>query len=353
MYLARIGKLSLPLILTWLVCLESSAQKDTVYTNTGASGRNSLVRGKVVETTAFNVVLEDSGKRKEVPCFQINKVVFNGEPRALGRAKDYFDEERWNDCLSTISKLEKVPDSKFIKQKIEFLKAYATAAKALRGDQDTSIGAAQQMLGEFVRVNRTSYNLVVAIDMYGQLLMADGKTTAAQKEFNKLTKSKWDKYIARGYFFEGSTLMHQEMYDAAKTSFQSLKDSSLTDQETKRFQLLADCQIAKINAMRGNASQGIEDLLQIIQAENPDNTKLFAVAYNALGTCYLNNRETKKACRAFLHTELLFANEPNAHAEALFNLTRIWSQLKETDRANRAREKLTTRYQNTIWASKL
>ena len=342
-----------------LICLvvfgvsESSAQKDSVYTKSGVAGRNSLVRGNVVESTAFKVVVDDDGNRKDVPASKINKIVFAGEPRSLARAKDQFDAGRWDDCLETLAKLDKVPDSKLVKQKIAFTKAYATAAKAIRGDEGTSIAAAQQALRQFIKSNSTSYKLVVAIDLYGQLLLADGKTMEAQKEFAKLTKSKWDKYVSRGHFFEGETLVHQEKYGQATKSYQAIKSMAAADQETKQFQLLADCQLVKINAAQGKADEGIKQLLEIIQTENPDDTRLFAIAYNALGTCYLNNSETKKACRAFLHTELLFSNETDAHAEALYNLTRIWPQLKETDRANRAREMLTTRYRNTIWASKL
>lgn len=331
----------------------ADAQKDSVYTKSEVAGRNSLVRGKVLESTAFKVVVDDNGTRKDVPASKINKIVFAGEPRSLARAKDHFDSGRWDDCLDSLSKVDKVPESKLIRQKLAFTKAYATAAKAMRGDEGTSVAAAQEALRQFIKSNSTSYKLVVAIDLYGQLLLADGKSSEAQKEFAKLTKSKWDEFVSRGHFFEGETWVHQEKFDLAKKSFRTLKNMTVSDQQTKQFQLLAECQLAKINAMQGSTDAGIQKLLEIIQNENPDDTKLFAFAYNALGTCYLNKSEPKKACRAFLHTELLFSNETDAHAEALYNLTRIWPQLKETDRANRARELLTTRYRNTIWASKL
>ena len=330
-----------------------NAQKDTIYTKSETTGRNSLVRGKVVDTSAFMVVIDDNGARKDVPASKVNKIVYSGEPRTLGRARDHFDAGRWEDCLETLAKLENVPDSKFIKQKIAFLRSYAAAVKALRGDAGTSTATAQQDLNAFIKGNGTSPNLVVAIDLYGQMLMADGKTAQAQKEFNKLTKSKWEKYVTRGFFFEGETYIHQEKYDQARRSIDALKSMSVSDADARKFQLLADCQLAKINAMQGRPDDGIETLLQIIQNESPDETRLFAAAYNALGTCYLNKSEIKKACRAFLHTELLFATEADAHAEALYHLARIWPELKETDRANRAREMLTTRYRNTIWASKL
>lgn len=344
------------LTLFWLLIVAGdnlTAQKDTVYKQSETNGRNSLVRGKVVETTAFKVVVEDNGNRRDVPAAKINKIVFSGEPRTLGRATDHFDNQRWDDCLDALSKLEDVPDSRFIQQKIAFMRAYASAAKALRGDQNTSVSSAQEQLGEFIKSNSTSYQLVVAIDLYGQLLMANGEMAAALKEFNKLTKSRWDRYVTRGHFFEGEIYIHQQNYDAARQSYQALKAMEASDPETRKFQLLADCQLAKINAMQGNPEQGIETLLRIIRDENPDDTRLFAIAYNALGTCYQNSGQIKKACRAFLHTELLFSSEADAHAEALYHLSQIWPQLKETDRANRAREMLTTRYRNTIWASKL
>ena len=153
--------------------------------------------------------------------------------------------------------------------------------------------------------------------------------------------------------FEGETLIHQDKLSDALKSYRALTNLSGNDDQTRQFKLLAECQTAKLSALQGDVETAIASVEEIIENENAENTQLFAYAYNALGTCYLKSNQLKKACRAFLHTELLFSSESDAHAEALYNLAKIWPKLKESGRANRARETLTSRYRNTIWASKL
>ena len=89
----------------------------------------------------------------------------------------------------------------------------------------------------------------------------------------------------------------------------------------------------------------------LIKNENPDNKLLFAHLYNALGACHESTQNWQEAAIAYLHTELLFSLDPDAHAEALKKLSEIWPKLDETDRANRAAATLKTRYRNSYWAN--
>ncbi len=336
----------------WLPCEFAAGQKDSVY-RAGLDGGNKLVRGRVVKSSVFEVTVETSNGEEKVPAREIKKISYAGEPRSLGRARDQFENGRFNDCLESLRKITDPPNSKFMQQEIKFLECFATGNKALRGDPGVSTANAEQLLSNFVKSNSDSFRLVMAIDLYARLLMANGKTVDAQREFNKLTKSQWPKYVARGHFFEGETLVHENKLNQAQRSFQQLAKLNAADEESQQYRLLGDCQLAKITALNGNPERAISAVEQIIQNESAENVRLFAYAYNALGTCYLQTKELKKACRAFLHTELLFSSESDAHAEALFQLAQIWPQLNETSRANRARELLNTRYRNTIWAAKL
>ena len=91
----------------------------------------------------------------------------------------------------------------------------------------------------------------------------------------------------------------------------------------------------------------------IIKREDPMVAQqLFAHAYNALGTCHEQTENWEEAAIAYLHTELLFAQHPEPHAEALYRLSTIWTKLEESDRANKARKTLRDRYPNSYWAAK-
>jgi Flp pilus assembly protein TadD len=102
-----------------------------------------------------------------------------------------------------------------------------------------------------------------------------------------------------------------------------------------------------------NPEQATQTLNELIATESAENSLLFANLYNALGSVYEKAGQLKEARTAYLHTNLLYASEPDEHAEALYHLALIWPQLEETDRANEARDTLKTRYRNSYWAGKL
>lgn len=330
--------------------LPGVAQEDRVLRGLSGGG-NSQLRGKFVNSSALAVTIEVDGKNVDVPASEVNKVVFGGEPRAMSRVRDLFENGRYDDCLAAIKSLSEQPESKWMQQEVRFFEAFATGKKVLQSGSGIETG--EQVVGEFVKSNTSSFRLVPAIDLYGQLLMAAGKVGEAQNEYNKLTKSRWDEYVVRGYFFQGETMILQGDLQGAAQSYSAIAEVKTTDPKAAEYRLLAECQLAKIAAMQGDWEKGAAAVEQIIQNEEADNVRLFAYAYNALGACYQQSGDLKKASRAYLHTDLLFFADPYAHAEALYHLSQIWPSLNHADRANRAREQLTGRYRNSVWANKL
>ena len=157
----------------------------------------------------------------------------------------------------------------------------------------------------------------------------------------------------RGAFQAGNVQLLSNNLSTAKSSFELVKGMPSTDDVAQQYRLFADCQLAKITAMSGDATKAIETLQNIVAENNSENDRLFAYAYNALGHCYLKSDRLKPASRAFLRTHLLFANDSATHAEALYNLAQIWPKLNHNDRANEMRQALKSRYRNSYWASKL
>ena len=79
---------------------------------------------------------------------------------------------------------------------------------------------------------------------------------------------------------------------------------------------------------------------------------LFARVYNARGAAFRQADQPKDAVLAYLHTDKLFNQNEDAHAEALYYLSQLWEQLNKSDRAKQDRQLLRTRYGDSVWAKK-
>ena len=80
--------------------------------------------------------------------------------------------------------------------------------------------------------------------------------------------------------------------------------------------------------------------------------KVMAQAYNAQGVCFLASDRPQDALIAYLHTSELFYQDPDTHAEALYQLSKLWDVVKKSGEANRARGLLRERYGDSVWAKK-
>jgi hypothetical protein len=104
-------------------------------------------------------------------------------------------------------------------------------------------------------------------------------------------------------------------------------------------------------AETGKADEAIKQLQELIRKNDPQDAVLFARAYNALGRCYLKQNKPKDALLALLHTDVLFYSDADAHAEALYHLSKLWNEVNKSDRALAARTTLRERYAGSVWAT--
>ena len=319
------------------------AQKDTVFLNSG-----SPVRGQVKNLDPEQ--LEVDGRTINVR--EVKKVNFSSEPRELRRAKDNLAAGQYENAWSDIQKIAQPPTDPMILQEYEYAKAFTMGKLALAGGQVTTREAGSAIV-DFVNKYPNSFRLYPTVDLYGKLLININKIELAEAEFQKLANSNWPRYQLKGLFDLAQAQMMQEKYEKSKSNFNDLRNHELNTPLAQQFKLMAQCQLARIDALEGNVDSAVDAVEKIIKTESADNKQLFALCYNTLGICNLQKKDLRGAAIAFLHTDLLFSTEPDAHSEALYHLTKIWPQLEETDRANRARQTLSRSYANSFWKQKL
>ena len=108
---------------------------------------------------------------------------------------------------------------------------------------------------------------------------------------------------------------------------------------------------AVLVAMKKN-DEAVVLINSILNKADPEDAGNMARAYNILGNALRQQGKTKEAVLAFLHVDLLYPSLPDAHAEALYNLAKLWDDLHKTERAARARQVLEQQYKNSPWAQK-
>lgn len=316
--------------------------------------RNGSDRGEVTRISSQEVTLSKGGVTKRVPAEEIRSIRYAEEPAELNQvrlavARNQYDEAK--KILARINRAEITRDA--IVQDLDYYDALCAARLALAGQADMD-QAIHQVSGFFSH-HRTSYHLPAAIELWGDLLVRAGKPDEARRQYEKLAKARSPIYKMRSAFLVGQWYQSQHKYDLAQVEFakvlQQAADPAVANssmaQEQKLAALLgkAICQAAS-----GAAGPAIESVKQVIAQADPEDAHLQGRAYNALGECYLNSNNKKAALYAFLHVDLLYHKEPEMHAQALYELSRLWPVLGYESRGREARQKLNKQYPGSRWA---
>jgi tetratricopeptide (TPR) repeat protein len=150
---------------------------------------------------------------------------------------------------------------------------------------------------------------------------------------------------ARGRVLQGQAWLRHG--DTAKSARFFQQASAAEDD---RVQALGLVGWATCEALQGQPQDGITKIEKVIAENDSDDTELFARAYNALGRCYEVAGKNNDAVLAYLHTDMLFYREFDAHAESLLHLSKLWSAINKPAEASKARQLLKQRYASTFWA---
>jgi tetratricopeptide (TPR) repeat protein len=339
--------------LSVLLCAQNTvrAQEDQVFLTRGAPARGTI---------------QDSGMSRdkvsldarEIPANEIVRITFKGEPPGLAAARNNVIQRNYNQALTELSRLDGQQVTRdFVRQDIEYYKALCQCRLAMSEGGDK--GAAMTAMLNFVRTAPQSYHFYEAAETLGDLAMASGKWADAAKYYGPLANAGvtatrpegWPDYQMRANNAVGRALTGEKKFDEALEKFQAVLASELSSPEALKQKNLATAGKAVCLAETGKADEAVTMLQDVINKNDPQDAVLFARTYNALGRCYLKQNKPKDALLAFLHTEVLFYSDAEAHAEALYHLSKLWTDVNKSDRAISARSTLRERYAGSIWAT--
>ena len=306
------------------------------------------VFGRITKMTPYAVTVLRSGVDKEIQVKDILCIYYDGEPGLLKKAKTHLIKGRYEDALDTLGKVQTGNLKSWMKGDVDFYKALCATRLALGGSGD--LRAADIAMRAFTNKNKKSYHYLEASEAVGDLLVAIGRYSDAVDYYKEVGNAPWDDYKMRAGVAVGRALLAQDKTAEAKATFEKVIDNPAQDKAAQAQRLAAMLGKARCLAAEGQDEQAVKIVRKIIHEEDPKQVRLHARAYNALGTAHRKAGRDKEALLAFLHTDLLYFSDPEAHAEALHNLAQLWEKMHKTERATQARTALQKLYRNSRWA---
>jgi tetratricopeptide (TPR) repeat protein len=290
-----------------------------------------------------------SGIPRSFEVKDIVKVTFGAEPDALRAAREKVLAGDYEAAQAQLAKIDMAKvTTEPVKQDIDFYQALCMAKLAL-GEQAEKPKAASLMF-KFKKENPNSYHFFEAVQVLGDLSVALGRFDMASGFYGELAKAPWQEYQLKAVILESHSLMAAGKYPEALAKFEQVINSSLTVGEITEQKMYATVGKAQCLAATGKADAGIKLLEEIIAGQDSSDGKLFGRTYNALGACYAKAGKPKDAVLAYLHTDLLFNSDADAHAESLYYLSKLWGDINQPDRGKRARDTLQNSYPTSRWA---
>jgi tetratricopeptide (TPR) repeat protein len=323
----------------------SQAQDDQIYPK-GATP----VRGAITTISPDKVTIQATGAERTIEVKDILRVTFGDEPSELGNARDGALAGQYENALADLKKIDasKVQNP-VVKQDIDYYTAFCSAKLAMTTGGDKQ--AATDALYGFVRQNATSFHFFEAAELMGDLAYAASKYDEAFRYYGGLSKAPWPEYKMKASALQGRAKAAEGKNDEALALFEPILASGLNTPEAMEQKMHAMVGKAVCLAATGKADEGIAMIEDLIAKNDPSDAKLFARAYNALGACYEKAGKTQDALLAYLHTDVLFFADREAHAEALYHLSKLWAAVNKSDRGVEAGTLLRSRYPGSRWAS--
>lgn len=346
-YFQRVCRPTLIAVLSISTALGSTyaSAQDRIYPVDDATAT-----GKITKVSPTEVRIEVRGKEQVFPVAEIRKVVFDGEPRGLDRAREFVLQEQYDQALE---ELKKIPQSELTSEAanldFKFYVFYCQARLSMVGQADP--GKAVRGLMGVGRDNPETHHFYRLNATLGQLAAMLGQD--ARPFYSRVAAAPDAGNKAEGAYLLGAFELQERNVDKAKASLGQVAKLTDNSDATQRFKKLAEVELAVCDLRSGDAAGALKKLDSLVAKYDSTDQELFAHLSNGRGACLVELGKPNEALVRYLQTDLMFFTDPMAHAEALFHLSKLWIEVGQPGEAADARTRLQKRYATSPYAKKI
>jgi tetratricopeptide (TPR) repeat protein len=304
------------------------------------------LKGKISSESAKGIVLDG----KTIPPEEIVDVVYDAADElkfgayagARNEEKNSLDPtkeaKRKDHIEAALKKYQEAYDHKSADKMLKRHMKYKIAVLKTRLAQETGgpLDKAVEALKEFKDSYPASWQVLPALQTLGTIYVGRGEFKEAAALYDELTTydisddARVDAQIqAASYSIRAKN---------AESALKKLTDLMAKLPKGSRQALRAQIAVAECWAATGKADEAIGALRGIVASSTDKGIK--AAGYNALGESLMGKEQYKEARWEFLWVDVVYNQDRNEHARALWSLAKIFDNLGEGDRALQCRELL-------------
>jgi tetratricopeptide (TPR) repeat protein len=222
------------------------------------------------------------------------------------------------------------------KAHVDFKIAYLRGKKSQEDNSVADAKAAITGLRAFVSANPTAWELPRALILLAKLQNDSKDYAGAEQSFSEILKLDVSEEVKNDARLQ-SALANIAL---GKHTVAESKLAELLKALPKNSPTLGRVLVAQSECLI--AASKVDEAVDLLKKaiKDSDDKNLRAIAYNTLGENYAKQNQWKEALWEFLWVDVVYNQDKNEHARALFHLIQVFEQLAEPDKAAQVRATL-------------
>ena len=352
-----------------VLCVAGEAAADQVRQRDAKGSKARTRNGKVKEVSKTEVQLQltPGDQIAKIPANEIETISYDGQPADLGALPTAARGGNYANANELIRKLTDAGlTDPNMKDELEFYKMYVQAKTAMTSGKLVDMKTARETIDKYMKTSVNSWHYYEAVELLGEICLEIAAVEveslrnswykmAIEEAYTRLAQAPWDETKIRAKISRAKAQHLSKEIDAAVASYdEALKDATGKESDPQIASLMLAARVGKAEVVgEKSPNEGIRLVQEIIAKADPEDSRVQAVAALAIARCYEKDNKPKDALLNYLKVDVLYFSQQQYHAEALYNLSRLWNTLNNPERAREAATTLRTRYPGSVWAAKL